>query len=331
MRVGLAGAGRVGEVHLRSLCGNAAVSQVLLHDANRAHAEALAEEHGVDVAASLDAILSTADALVVASPTETHADILDRALDRGLPTFCEKPVSTSLLEIKALAVRAGQTQTDVQVGFHYRFDPALRALASGLSTADGPHQVRVHSTTEFAPSQEYLTGAGGLVLDKLIHELDMVRWLTGSEVTHVSALTFSDSRQGSEPMTASLTLQLTEGGLAAIWGSYRSPAGFDLTVEVESTDAVQVVGSRRPITEMPSQVSPSTITDFRDRFAMAYELEIAAFLDLARGMGENPCDLEEAVRTHQVVEAVRAALQTGTVVAVEDESSRQQSMGKPRT
>lgn len=283
------------------------------------------------MATSLDAILLTADALVVASPTGTHAGILDQAIDRGLPTFCEKPVSTSLREIEDLAVRAARTQTDVQVGFHYRFDPALRALASGLSPADGPHQVRVHSTTEFAPSREYLAGAGGLILDKLIHELDLIRWLTGSEVSHVSALAPTGGRDGSEPMTASLTLQLTDGGLAAIWGAYRSPCGFDLSVEVESTHAVRVVGNRRPTTEMPMQVSPSTVTDFRDRFAMAYELEIATFLDLARGMGENPSDLEEAARTHQLVEAARTALLTGTVVAVEDDSSPQQSKGKPRT
>ncbi|WP_131105949.1 Gfo/Idh/MocA family oxidoreductase [Ornithinimicrobium sufpigmenti] len=331
MRVGLTGVGRVGEVHLKNLCGSSGVSEVLVHDAHRARAESVAEEHGARVVTSFDDLLCSVDALVVASPTETHADILDRAIARGVPTFCEKPVSTELVEIADLAVTAAQSQTDVQVGFHYRFDPALRTLAAGLSTTDGPHQVRVHSTTEFAPSQEYLAGAGGLILDKLIHELDMLRWLTGAEVSHVSALALSPEAPASEPMTASLTLQLNDGGLATIWGAYRSSAGFDLTVEVENTGGVQVMGSRRPATEMPTQVGPSKITDFRDRFATAYELEMTAFLDLAQGTGKNPSDLDEAVRTHQLVEAARTALLTGTVVAVEDISPRQQSKGKTRT
>jgi myo-inositol 2-dehydrogenase/D-chiro-inositol 1-dehydrogenase len=248
-------------------------------------------------------------------------DLLEQAMSTGLPTFCEKPVAADLAGIERLADRASRTGCPVQVGFHYRFDPALRELAERSASATGPRLVRVHSTTEFAPSPEYLAGAGGLVADKLVHELDMIRWLTGIEVTSVAALPAVGAPPDAEAMTAALVLQLADGGLAAVWGGYRSVAGFDLVVEVETPDAVLVAGNRRPVGEDPASVGPSPVADFRDRFISAYHAELDAFLALARGDGANPCDLAEALRTQHLVEAARAALDQGRVVSVGDRSA----------
>jgi len=318
VRVGLAGAGRIGEVHLRTLTGHPAVSQVHLYDPDQARLAALAQAHGAHAVRSIDELCVQVDALVIASPTATHVELLDRAMSASLPAFCEKPVAAELKEIEELADRASRTGCPVQVGFHYRFDPALRELAERSSSAAGPRLVRVHSTTEFAPSPEYLAGAGGLIADKLVHELDMIRWMTGSEVTSVAALPAAGAPREAEAMTAALVLQLADGGLAAVWGGYRSVAGFDLVVEIETPREVLVIGNRRPVGEQPASVAPSSVADFRDRFRSAYHAELDAFLALARGGGVNPCDLEEAVRTQRLVEAARTALDEGRVVSVGD-------------
>lgn len=311
MRVGVVGAGRIGEVHVSSLARGDQVSEVLLYDPDPARTHVLAAAHQVVVMPSVDALIAEVDALVIASPTPTHVELLDVAMSAGIPTFCEKPVAVDLEKVRMLAERAERTAGRVQVGFHYRFDPALRALAAGAPTR-GPMFVRVHSTTEFAPSDEYLVGAGGLIADKLIHELDLVRWVTGAAVTTVAALGAGTG----EPMAAALLLRLADGGLAAVWGGYRSPAGFDLTVEVETGERVQVVGNRRPIAEVASGVPPSHVVDFRDRFAAAYKAELEAFLAFARGERPNPCSLEEAVLTQLVVAAAQSALRDCRVVEV---------------
>jgi myo-inositol 2-dehydrogenase/D-chiro-inositol 1-dehydrogenase len=237
-------------------------------------------------------------------------------MDAGLSVFCEKPVAAEPAEVQALAERSRTSGCPVQVGFHYRFDPALRNLADRSAASSGPRLLRVHSTTEFAPSAEYLAGAGGLIADKLVHELDMVRWLTGSEVTRVAALPAVGAPRDAETMTAAVTLELADGGLAAVWGGYRSVAGFDLAVEVETPEIVMVVGNRRPVGETSEQVPPSLVVDFRQRFVDAYRAELDAFLALARGVGPNRCDLQEAVRTGLLVEAARTALEEGRVVDV---------------
>jgi myo-inositol 2-dehydrogenase/D-chiro-inositol 1-dehydrogenase len=285
----------------------------------------LAHQHQAFAELGVDQLFAQVDALVIASPTTTHVELLDRAMDAGLPVFCEKPVAAELAQVEALAERSRRTNCPVQVGFHYRFDPALRQLAA-RAAGEEPQFVRVHSTTEFAPSSEYLAGAGGLIADKLVHELDMVRWMTGSEVTSVAALPAVGAPPEAEAMTAAVVLQLADGGLASIWGGYRSVAGFDLVVEVETPRQVQVVGNRRPPGALPATVPPSEVVDFRDRFTAAYRAELDAFLALARGDGPNLCDLDEAVRTQRLVEAARTALDEGRLVRVVDRVAGPQAL-----
>jgi myo-inositol 2-dehydrogenase/D-chiro-inositol 1-dehydrogenase len=227
-------------------------------------------------------------------------------------------VAAELSTIQQLAGRAEQCSIGVQVGFHYRFDPMLQALSDRVRTSGGQRWMRVHSTTEFAPPEDYLASAGGLIADKLIHELYLVRWFTGAEVTTIAVLgaRLADEGASGEPMAAGLLLQISDGGVASIWGGYRSMAGFDLTVEVETSEAVLVIGNRRPVTDDVAMVPPSGTVDFRERFAEAYKMELQAFLEFVQGRRANPCDLQEAVRTQAVVAAAQTALRDELVTTV---------------
>jgi myo-inositol 2-dehydrogenase/D-chiro-inositol 1-dehydrogenase len=317
MRVGMVGAVRIGEIHFANLRRHPAVADVRVFDPDQERVAALSSTHCVSAAPDLDAVFDGVDAIVISSPTPTHVDLLDRAISADLPAFCEKPVSTELADIQQLAERADQRSVGVQVGFHYRFDPVLQELSNRVQTSGGRPSMRVHSTTEFAPPQHYLTNAGGLVADKLIHELDLVRWFTGTEITTIAALgARSTEKEPGEPLAAGLLLQLSDGGVVSIWGGYRSVAGFDVTVEVETPKAVLVAGNRRPVANGVAAVPPSKIVDFRERFADAYEAELTAFLDFVQGRRTNPCDLQEAARTQLVVTAAQRALRDGLVTSV---------------
>lgn len=315
MRIGLAGAGRIGEVHFRTLIEDPRCSAVTVFDVDAARAEELAGQGSADVVTSVDRLLADSDALVVASPTPTHLPLLRAAVAQGLPTFCEKPIAIDSADVRRVSDEVASAGAVVQVGFHYRFDPALRELAS-VGWSGSSRQLRVHSTTEFAPSAEYLAEAGGLIADKLIHELDMVRWMTGAEPVKVAALTADPADAGGQPMRAGLLIQLTDGAIATVWGAYQSVAGFDLAVEREDADGVLVMGNRRPVSEMPVRVSPNDVPDFRLRFVDAYRAELEAFIEVARGERDNPCPLIEAVRTQLLVDACSRALSSGTVVTV---------------
>lgn len=312
MRIAVVGAGRIGEVHARNLMSQAACRSVVLYDLDRQRAAAAAEAVGAETEPDLDHALHQADGVVIASPTPTHATVMRHAFAKRIPVFCEKPVAATTAELIQLTEEAERHAVPVQVGFHYRFDPALRQLAEQCGSEPGPRHIRVHSTTEFAPSAEYLASAGGVIADKLIHELDLLRWLSGDEAVAVAALPATGTE--SEAMTAGLLVQLNGGSLASVWGGYRSVAGFDLAVEVETSTSVRTIGNRRPAVIGPALVPVSTVTDFRDRFADAYSQEIAAFLGLAAGNRATPCSLSEALRTQQLVETAQAALRNGQVV-----------------
>ncbi|MDQ6527369.1 Gfo/Idh/MocA family oxidoreductase [Nocardioides sp. LHD-245] len=313
VRVGLAGAGRIGEVHFASLLRDPRCGTVKVHDLDVSRATELtvtAPDARASVARSTVELFDDIDALVIASPTPTHLPLLREAISRGVPTFCEKPVAMASADVERVAAEAAAGGVAVQVGFHYRFDPALQELAAE-GWAGGRKMLRILSTTAFAPTAEYLAGAGGLIADKLIHELDLVRWMTGSQPRSVCALTADE-----EAMTAALVVTFEDGGIATIWGGYESVAGFDLTVEKEDASGARVIGNRRPLSNKPLEVPVSTVTDFRERFMDAYAIEIAAFLDVVAGERENPCSLDEAVATQRLVDACAESLITAQVVPV---------------
>ena len=113
-----------------------------------------------------------------------------------------------------------------------------------------------------------------------------------------------------------VTLEPADGGSASLWGGCRSVAGFELSVEVETQEAVLVAGNRRTVSEEPELVAPSAVLDFRDRFVDAYHSELDAFVAVARGVGPNRCDLQEAVRRDVLVAAARTALLERRVISL---------------
>ncbi|MCO5969067.1 Gfo/Idh/MocA family oxidoreductase [Actinoallomurus soli] len=292
MRVGLIGAGRIGAVHARSLAEDPRVGRIHVVDTDPDRARQVAESIGGQVADGVDTLLDTApDAVVVATPTRTHADLVVHCAARGVPVLCEKPVFTDPATARRVAAQVRETTTPVCVGFQRRFDPGyLRGHDAVRSGAIG-RLCRVHLLTADPepPPAAYVAVSGGIHRDCQIHDFDVLRWVTGREVVEVYA---TGANRGADYIAAAgdvdeaaAVLTLDDGTLATMQASRYNGAGYDVRMELAGSRATVAVGldTRVPLRSAEPDAPPlaeAAWPGFLDRFAAAYRAEVAAFLGL---------------------------------------------------
>ena len=234
--VGVIGVGRIGSMHAELLSRQVpGVTLAAVHDANPEAAEAI----GVR-ACSLDDLLADpdVDAVAICSSTETHTDLIVAAAAAGKAIFCEKPISLDLAEVDRALAAVERAGVPFQIGFNRRFDPAHQAVHEAVMRGDvgDPQLVRISSRDPAPPPMEYVRGSGGIFLDMTIHDFDMARYVTGSEVVEVFARgavridpAFGDA---GDVDTALVTLVHENGCLTAIDNSRQAVYGYDQRVEV---------------------------------------------------------------------------------------------------
>jgi myo-inositol 2-dehydrogenase / D-chiro-inositol 1-dehydrogenase len=246
-RIGVIGIGRIGRMHADLLARRvpgAAVAAV--HDVHGDSARAVGAALGVPVAASVDEILASpdVDAVAICTSTDTHADLLVEAARAGKAIFCEKPVSLDLETVDRALEVVEEAGVPFQVGFNRRFDPAHASVRAAV--ADGgvgePQLVRITSRDPAPPPMAYVRTSGGIFLDMTIHDFDMARYVTGSEVVEVYARgavrvdpAFADEN---DVDTAMVMLVHESGCMTSIDNSRRAVYGYDQRVEVFGSDGM---------------------------------------------------------------------------------------------
>jgi myo-inositol 2-dehydrogenase/D-chiro-inositol 1-dehydrogenase len=329
MRVGLAGAGRIGAGHAETLRGLAEIEEVVVADADPGRAREVAGKLGLRAVDGVDALFTAGlDALVIATPTAVHAELLVRAVDAGLPAFVEKPVAADLDEtIKVLAAIRG-AEPPVQVGFQRRFDPghvaARQAVRSGR--LGWLHTVRSTTFDPVPPPDAYIPASGGLFRDCSVHDFDGVRFVTGREVAEVIA-TGADRgapvfAEHGDIATGSALLTLDDGTLAAVSATRYNGAGYDVRLEVFGSRDSVVAGldDRTPLSPAGEGYEPAgpPHAGFLQRFAEAYTAELRAFVDVAAGRADSPCPPEESLEAFYVAEACEVSRRERRAVTVEE-------------
>jgi myo-inositol 2-dehydrogenase/D-chiro-inositol 1-dehydrogenase len=241
VRMGIIGVGRIGRMHADLLARQvpgAAVS--MIHDAREDAARDVADELGVAAAADVDELLSNGDvdAVAICSSTDTHAELIAAAARAGKAIFCEKPVSLDLAEVDRALAAVDQAGVPFQIGFNRRFDPAHASVAAAVAdgTIGEPHLARITSRDPAPPPLEYVRVSGGIFLDMTIHDFDMARFVTGSEVVEVFArgAVRIDPQVGDagDVDTAAVMLVHENGCLTMIDNSRQAVYGYDQRVEV---------------------------------------------------------------------------------------------------
>ena len=319
MKIALLGAGRIGRLHGRLLSETPGIDALVIADATPERANVLAADLGATAAATVEAALERADAVVIAAATDAHAPLIRASVARGLPTCCEKPLANDLATTVEVATDIARAGTPFQLGFQRRFDlgyrEARRMVASGeLGTL---YAVRLAGHDPEPPHESYIPTSGGLFRDFAIHDFDILRWMTGSEVEEVYAdgavRGFSVFAKYDDVDTAVATLRLADGSLAVMTAGRHDPLGYDIRAELfGSLDSISVgLGPRTPMRSVepgvPPPVGPAW-PDFLDRFEAAYRAELATFALVASGGVPSPCTERDGVAALHVAEAATRSL-----------------------
>ena len=272
--VGIFGAGRIGQVHGNNLLRMAGVSLKTVTDP---YVDFSAWPPSPVVTGTDPELILSDDeieAVLVCSPTPTHADLTERAAKRGKHVFCEKPVDLDPERIRRTLSVVADSGVKLQVGFNRRFDPTFARVRKAV--ADGEigeiHLVKITSRDPEAPPVEYVRTSGGIFLDMTIHDFDMVRFLTGSEVEEVyatgSVLIDPAIGEAGDVDTAVTTLKMKNGAIAVIENSRQAVYGYDQRVEVFGSG-----GSAEAGNETPNRVTVSSRTGVRSDKPLYFFLE----------------------------------------------------------
>lgn len=290
--IGLAvfGAGRIGAVHVRNAATLPGARLVGVADIDHAAAQRLVARHGtgrVDDAVAFLRDPSVAG-IVIATPTDSHAELIAQAAAAGKHILCEKPISLDVATSLSAIGAAERARVILQVGFQRRFDPefqrARRAVESG--ELGKPRFLRLVGRDHHVPSLDYLRTSGGQFKDQMIHEFDLARWLLApahvSEVFAAGSTVIEPALQefGDADTTVAL-LRFDTGALGIIDGSREAVYGYDVRAEILGSKGLMLVGGERLRNGalLDASAATSAVESFIERFEQAYRAELEDFVD----------------------------------------------------
>ena len=323
----LIGAGRIGRIHAGNLAAAPGLELKYVVDPVADAAKSLADELGAAVAGLETALADSAvHGVVIASATNTHADLIERAAAAGKAIFCEKPVDLDLTRTADAIARAKAAGTPLLLGFNRRYDPDFTALKERLD--DGAigtvEMVQITSRDPGPPPVSYIKTSGGLFKDMMIHDLDMARWLLGEEPTHITAqascLVDREIATAGDVDSAMVMLRTASGRLCQISNSRRAVYGYDQRIEVHGSDGMVSAGNR-----LESSVRMNTGAGeqadkiqhfFLERYANAYRPEAIHFRDILDGRAKPRTTGEDGYRALVLAEAAGKSFREGITVAL---------------
>jgi myo-inositol 2-dehydrogenase / D-chiro-inositol 1-dehydrogenase len=314
MRVALIGVGRIGMSHAEVLQAHPDVTDLVITDVDAARARTVADKLGATAVGTVDEALRGVDAVMIAAPTDAHAELIVRGARAGLPVFCEKPVALDVPSTLAVLEAVREAGVAVHVGFQRRFDAGYLRARQALRDGELGDLHRVHLVTADPepPHPAYVPLSGGIFRDCHIHDFDILRWVTGREVVEVYA---TGSNRGAgffadagDVDNAAALLRMDDDVLVTVQGSRYNGGGYDVRMELAGSRASWVVGldERTPMHSAELGVDFPTgqpWPNFWERFTPAYVAEVNAFIELARGRIASPCTVAEALEALYIAEA----------------------------
>jgi myo-inositol 2-dehydrogenase/D-chiro-inositol 1-dehydrogenase len=325
IRFGLLGAGRIGKVHAKAVTGDAQAKLVAVADAMPAAAQAIADQYGCDVR-TIEAIEAAKDidAVVICTPTDTHADLIERFVRAGKAAFCEKPIDLSLARVKACLSVVRAEKGTLMVGFNRRFDPHFRAVRAEIDkgTIGEVEMVVITSRDPGAPPVDYIKRSGGIFRDMTIHDFDMARFLLGEEISEVvaTAAVLVDPAIGKagDFDSVQVLLKTASGKQAMISNSRRATYGYDQRIEVHGSKGAVSAENQRPVSiEVATGAGytrPPLHDFFMTRYTEAYAAEIATFIAAMAGTGKAEPTGEDGLIALALADAAVKSVAEGRVV-----------------
>lgn len=319
LSIAVIGAGRIGRIHAPNVAAHPGARLAGVVDVDTAAASRLAEACGAR-ALSLDEAFA-ADAVLIGSPTPTHADFIERAAAAGRAIFCEKPIDLNADRVRTCLAAVRRAGVPLMVGFNRRFDPHFAALKRRMDAGEiGKLELlTIFSKDPGPPPISYIESSGGLFRDCMIHDLDMARFLLGEEPVelHAAASCLVDPAIGAagDVDTAVATLRTASGKLCQISNSRRATYGYDQRIEAHGEKGLlragNVIATTVEHAGAAGFATDPALPFFLERYAEAYRIELDAFITaVATGQPPKPSG-EDGLKALLLADAATRSAQMG--------------------
>jgi myo-inositol 2-dehydrogenase/D-chiro-inositol 1-dehydrogenase len=321
----LFGAGRIGRIHAENLRAHPRAAIRYVVDVDAAACARIAEATGAARADASTALADDAvDALLIASPTDTHADLIEAGAAAGKAILCEKPVDLDAARARQCVAAARKAGILLAIGFNRRYDPSFRRVRDGIAAGEigEVENVLVVSRDPAPPPAGYVARSGGMFRDMSIHDFDMARWLLGEEPVEVAAqgACLVDPAIGAagDIDTAAVMLRTASGRLAQVVNSRRAAFGYDQRIEVCGATGMLRAGNRRATAVEHADADgyrrDPALPFFLERYAEAYRLELDAFVRRLHGEDADLVSGEDGIRALEIADAAERAMRTRSIV-----------------
>ena len=329
VKFAILGAGRIGRVHAAAIASVPAATLVAIADPVAAATEAIKAAYGCDVR-TIDAILASADidAVIICTPTDLHADLIERFTRAGKAVFCEKPVDLSLARVTECLKVVEAAKGTLMVGFNRRFDPDFMAVKAAIDAGriGDVEMITIISRDPGAPPADYITRSGGIFRDMTIHDFDMARWLLGEEVETVmaAASVLTDTAIGTlgDYDSVNVILRTASGKQAVITNTRRATYGYDQRIEVLGSKGMASAEnhseSRVTIADKDGFHSAPLLNFFMSRYTAAYANEIASFVASVQDGTPTPTTGHDGLMALALAEAALKSVAESRTVRVSE-------------
>src|SRR5437868_13556738 len=333
VKIGVIGLGRMGRLYTRMLATQ--IDGACLYAVAEVDEQArsqVADELGVSHAFA-DAyelmMLPELDAVVITTPTSTHHDLVIAAAKAGKAIFCEKPLALTLAETRSAQEAVARAQVPLQVGFMRRFDTAYQKAKALIDSGQIGYPVTFKSLSRdpFCPQPEYADPAksGGLILDMAIHDLDLARWLMGSEVERVTAegsiLVCKDLEAVGDIDNALINLRFMNGALGNVEVSRNAFYGYDIRTEILGSEGAVMIGVHQhtPVMLFTRAGAQHDVTPYlMERFGDAYGAQLQHFVDCLNSDQSPSVGAADALAACEIGVAATQAYKTGRTVTLSE-------------
>lgn len=333
VKLGLLGAGRIGQVHARAVASHPQATLAKVYDPISSASQSIQASYGAQPA-NLHDILADPDiqGVLICTPSDQHADQIIKAVDAGKAVFCEKPIAVDVEKTRQTLAHVKSVQGLLMLGFQRRFDPNFLVLQEQLANGTmGPlEQLVLTSRDPSPPPYSYMRSSGGLFKDMMIHDFDVARWLVNAPIRSVYALggALTDTQvasEGGDIDTASVLLQADNGVQITILNSRRATYGYDQRIEAHCAGGMlqaKSIHSHSVVTATDAGYRQAPLQDFfMTRYVEAYAAEIRHFVDSLNAGTPPAVSGDDGLKALSLAEAASESLHTGKVIRVDQTST----------
>ena len=315
----IVGFGRIGRIHAENILSTQGANLKIIVDPILDIDEGL-KRRGIQQSKNIADLFSLQkiDGVIICSPSNYHVEQIKELSKATKNIFCEKPLGLSIKEIMEVKSLVDSKNLNLHVGFNRRFDPDFSSLKLSIVSGDigDLHMIKIISRDPYPPPISYIEKSGGMFLDMTIHDFDMVKYLSGVEISEIYAKgdCFIDPeiKKANDIDTAIINMTLKNGILATINNSRKAVYGYDQRIEVLGSKGTMIVGNkllhgvRKGTKDGFTSANPKNF--FIDRYKESYQIEITDFIRSISGETVDHANVDDGLHALKIGLAANKSL-----------------------